>query len=401
MMIKLWHPLLLLLLLLLVACSGPEKKVYPKLDPIAAKVQVTPLWVARVGAKHRRQHRQLSVAVNDDRVYAASARGELMAIKQNGGNVLWSRPLGVEITAGPTVDGERLYLATGDAQLMALKTESGDELWRAPISSELLSAPTVAADRLFVHTIDGKLSCYNKANGDKIWTNSQEVPALTLRGTSSPIVVGDRVIGGFANGKLIAFETETGKKLWESVIAVPSGRTDLQRMVDIDGFMQVDDGNVYVVTYQGRIAAVSANDGSSIWVREMSSYTGVTMDQQQLYLTDAQGNVWSVDRRSGATLWRQDALKDRDVTAPVIHGDTVVVADGGGMLHWLSKEDGAFVARKDLAKVYDWAFYDWGDENRNEYDFGVTSTLEVANGRLYVRNNMGALSVFELPSSNN
>jgi outer membrane protein assembly factor BamB len=292
-----------------------------------------------------------------------------------------------------------VYLGTGDAQLMALDADSGDVLWQTELSSEILANPAIAGDQLFVHTIDGKLAAYNKHNGQKIWINSREVPALTLRGTSPPIVVDDRVIAGFANGKLAAFDAKTGKRLWESVIAVPSGRTDLQRMVDIDGLIEANNGEIYAVTYQGRMAAIAVDDGSAIWTREMSSYTGLALDQQQLYLTDAEGHVWAVDRRSGATLWRQDALKGRDVTAPVIQGDTVVVADGAGFVHWLSKEDGAFVARENLAKIYDWAFYDWGDENRKEYDFGVTSTLEVAANRLYVRNNMGALSVFKLSSS--
>lgn len=397
-MIRGW---LIILLLALTACSGTGKKVYPKLDPITPRVDVEPLWVAKVGEKYLRHHRQLSVAVTEDRVYAASEKGEVMALKPNGGKVLWSRPLPVEISSGPKVDGKQLYLGTGEAQLMALDTDSGDVIWQTELSSEVLADPAVAGDQLFVHTIDGKLASYNKYNGKKIWTNAREVPALTLRGTSPPVVVDDRVIVGFANGKLAAFDTKTGKRLWESVIAVPSGRTDLQRMVDIDGLIEADNGEVYVVTYQGRMAAIAVDDGSAIWTREMSSYTGVALDQQQLYLTDAEGHVWAVDRRSGATLWRQDGLKGRDVTAPAIQGDTVVVADGAGFVHWLSKEDGAFVARENLAKIYNWAFYDWGDENRKEYDFGVTSTLQVTDNRLYVRNNMGALSVFKLSTSTN
>ena len=220
----------------------------------------------------------------------------------------------------------------------------------------------------------------------------------TLRGTSSPIIAENRLIAGFADGKLVALEKETGKRLWEAVIGLPTGRTDLQRMVDIDGLMQVSNDEVYAVTYQGRISAVSADNGRTIWTRDMSSYTGVTMDDNQLYLTDAKGQVWAIDRRSGATLWRQDALQDRDVTGPVTFGDTLAVADGAGYVHWLSKEDGAFVARDDLADVYDDAFYDWGDEDRAELDFGVSSALEVVKDRLYVRNNMGSLSVFQLSS---
>lgn len=392
---------LIVLLLLLAACGGTGKKVYPKLEPVASRVDVEPVWVARVGEKLPRQHRQLSVAVSGDRVYAASAKGELIALKQDSGEVIWTRPMPAHVSSGPMLDGDTLYVGTGDAQLAAVDANTGTLMWQTALSSEVLANPAVNDDKVFVHTIDGRVTAYNKRSGEKIWVDTRDVPPLTLRGTSAPLVVGSRVLVGFANGKLAAFDAETGKTLWESVVAVPSGRTDLQRMVDIDGLLRADGDELYVVTYQGRLAAVSLDNGRFVWTRDMSAYTGVAMDKQQLYLTDADGHVWAIDRKTGATLWRQDSLEGRDVTGPAVLGNTVVVADGAGLLHWLSTEDGAIVARRDLAKIYDWAFVDWGDENRSEYDFGVTTTLEVSNNRLFVRNNMGALSVFTLPTSLN
>jgi outer membrane protein assembly factor BamB len=388
--------LLLCVLLAVTACVKTGKKEYPKLESLESTTKVAPLWVAKVGEKSERQHRQLSVAVSDDRVYAASEKGKLMALQQQDGKVIWTNAIVDKISSGPVVEANMLYLGTTDAHVFALDAESGNIVWQGDVSSEVLADPVVSGDLVYIQTIDGKLTALDKKSGKKIWTDAREVPALTLRGTSSPVVVSDKVIAGFANGKLVALHKDTGKKLWEAVIGFPSGRTDLQRMVDIDGLLQVDSGEIYAVTYQGRIAAVSVESGRTSWTRDMSSYSGVGMDKTQLYITDADGHIWALDRRSGATIWRQDALQDRDVSGPVILGNAVVVADGAGYVHWLSKEDGAFMARNDLRKVYDWAYYDWGDEKREELDFGVSSTLAVVNGKLYVRNNMGALSVFQL-----
>ncbi|WP_455207957.1 outer membrane protein assembly factor BamB [Kaarinaea lacus] len=388
--------ILLCVALFVSACVDTGKKDYPKLEPINANEKVVPLWVAKLGEKSKRQHRQLSVAVTGERVYAANADGKILALQQADGKVIWSNAITDSITSGPVVDGSVLYVGTVDAHVLALDAESGKIVWQGSVSSEVLANPVVSENLLFVQTIDGKLTALDKATGKKVWSDAREVPALTLRGTSSPVVVNDRVIAGFANGKLVALQKETGKKIWEVVIGIPSGRTDLQRMVDIDGLMQVDSDEVYAVTYQGRVAAVSVESGRTVWTRDMSSYTGVAMDNTQLYITDASGYVWALDRRSGATIWRQDGLQDRDTSGPVIVGNAVVVADGAGFVHWLSKEDGGFIARNDLMQVYDWAYYDWGDEDRHELDFGVNGILEVVNNRLYVRNNMGALSVFQL-----
>lgn len=388
--------LVLSIVLLVAGCVGSGKKEYPDLDPIKPSANIQPLWVANVGEKGVRQNRQLSVAVSNNRVYAATADGYLEALQLNDGKVVWVNAIVDSISAGPVIDGNVLYVGTTEAHLFALESESGKILWQGDVSSEVLANPVIGDNLVFVQTIDGKITALEKATGKKVWSDSRTVPALTLRGTSSPIVTTDRLIAGFADGKLVALEKDTGKRLWESVVGLPSGRTDLQRMVDIDGLIQISDDEVYAVTYQGRVSAVSVDNGRTIWTRDMSSYTGVTMDENQLYLTDAKGQVWAIDRRSGATLWRQDSLQDRDVTGPVIIGNTLVVADGAGFVHWLSKEDGSFVARDDLTEIYDWAYYDWGDENREELDFGVSASLEVVNDRLYVRNNMGALSVFQL-----
>lgn len=391
--------LLLCLLLSVTACIKTGKKEYPKLETLDTRAMVDPLWVAKVGEKSERQHRQLSVAVTSERVYAASEKGNIVALQQMDGKVIWANAIVDSISSGPVVDDNLLYVGTIDAHVFALDTESGTIVWQGDVSSEVLADPVVGDNLVYIQTIDGKLAALDKKTGKKVWSDAREVPALTLRGTSSPVVVQDKVIAGFANGKLVALQKDTGKRVWEAVIGLPSGRTDLQRMVDIDGLLQVDSDEVYAVTYQGRIAAVSVENGRTIWTRDMSSYSGVTMDNTQLYVTDATGHVWALDRRSGATIWRQDALQERDVSAPVVIANAVVVADGAGFVHWLAKEDGAFMARNDLRKVYDWAYYDWGDDKREELDFGVSSTLSAVNGKLYVRNNMGALSVFQLSNA--
>ncbi|WP_455221294.1 outer membrane protein assembly factor BamB [Kaarinaea lacus] len=394
--------LLLCVSLFLASCVNTGKKEYPKLDPINSSTVVDPLWVANVGEKSQRQHRQLSVSVAGERVYAASEKGKITALQLKNGKVIWINAIVDSISSGPVIDSGVLYVGTTDAHVFALDADSGTIVWQGDVSSEVLSDPVVNGNMIYVQTTDGKLTALDKKSGKKVWSDTREVPALTLRGTSTPVVVNDKVIAGFANGKLVAVQKETGKRLWEVVIGIPTGRTDLQRMVDIDGLMQVDnDDEVYAVTYQGRIAAVSADKGRIVWTRDMSSYSGVAMDKTQLYVTDANGSVWALDRRSGATLWRQDALQDRDVSGPVLVDNTIVVADGAGFVHWLSKEDGGFVARNNLRKNYDRAIYDWGDEDRDDLDFGVSGNLAVIGDKLYVRSNMGALSVFKLSNAIN
>lgn len=387
--------LVLLLMLIILGCGGANKKTYAPLQSISHSLKVSPAWVSIVGQKFRRQHRQLGVTLHENTIYVGNGDGSIYALKRDDGKIKWKRKYNLSIASGPTIEGNSIYVGTNDAELVAINKQTGAISWIANMSSEVLSDPVIAGNKIIVQTIDGKVSALDIANGEKIWSESREVPALTLRGTSSPKVIDNKVIAGFSSGKLAAFELESGKQIWEMSLAVPRGRTDLQRMVDIDGLLQGDGHEIYVVSYQGRIAAVSVDSGHANWSRDMSSYSGVVISGNQLYVTDAEDNVWSLDRKTGATLWRQDALADRDLSAPVVMGDTIVVADGAGYLHWLSRDDGSFVARHNLQQAYDSVFVDWGgDEPSEERDLAVTTPLQVVDSHLYVRDNEGGLTVY-------
>ena len=150
---------------------------------------------------------------------------------------------------------------------------------------------------------------------------------------------------GFDNGKLYALRSRDGSLAWEATVGAPSGRTELDRMVDVDGQLAVVGGDLYAVGFHGRLVSLSADAGRPAWTREFSSSTGVSIARRQLYLTDEQDSVWALDRLNGADIWRQERMARRQLTTPVQHGDSVVVGDLEGYLHWLSADDGTFVAR--------------------------------------------------------
>ena len=210
--------------------------------------------------------------------------------------------------------------------------------------------------------IDGKVSVYDASTGKNIWVYARAIPKLTLRGTSAPVVVDDKILAGFSDGRLIGLSLATGELLWETTIAAPRGRTDLERLVDIDGLFQAADGIVYVSSFQGRVSAVTVSDGRVLWGRDMSSYTGLAIGPGQIFVTDAESKVWALDGRTGATLWRQDNLAGRELSTPAVVGDSVAVADYDGFVHWLSRDDGQFVARNNLDATWKKLRYVWDDE---------------------------------------
>jgi outer membrane protein assembly factor BamB len=232
--------------------------------------------------------------------------------------------------------------------VIALSAEDGALRWRVRVSSEVLAPPRASGGVVVVRTVDGRLAGLDGLTGGRLWAYDRSVPILTLRGTSPPVITHDAVLAGLDSGRLVAVALRDGRALWEQQITQPRGRSELERMVDIDAEPVVANETVYVVTYQGSIAALDLFSGRGRWQREMSSNTGLGVDSRHVYVSDTLGQVWAMDRASGSAVWRQARLKGRGLTAPVAVGEHVVVGDAEGYLHWLRRDDGQFAARTRL-----------------------------------------------------
>ncbi len=336
-------------------------------------LQVDVLWKRDVGAGSQGRYLKLVPAVYKGRVFAADRKGEVRAYGADDGKALWSTDTDAPISGGPGVGDGLVLVGTNKGDVIALDEKKGDVRWRARVTSEVLSPPQAADGIVVVRSIDGRLSGLSTSSGRRLWTYDRTVPILTLRGTSTPVIAGDVVLDGFDGGRLVAVSLREGKPLWETPITVPTGRSELDRMVDIDSSPVVVDDKVYVVTYQGRVAALDLFSGRILWQRDMSSHAGLDADGRNVYVSDDDGYVWALDRVTSASVWRQTKLKGRSITAPAHLGDYVVVGDFEGYLHWMRRDDGQFAARVRIDSAgYDAAPLAMGD---TLYVYGKSGTL--------------------------
>jgi outer membrane protein assembly factor BamB len=355
---------------------GGEDNVTPptELEPIAAKAALAERWSRDLGKGIEDQYLKLVPAVAGERVYAAGRGGRVSAYRLADGTPLWEVDLDVPVSGGPGTGDGLVLVGTSDAEVHALEADTGAPRWQARVSSEVLAPPVAAGGVVVVRTVDGKLAGLDAASGERLWIYDRPVPVLTLRGTSAPVVAGERVIAGFDGGLLVALSLGDGVPLWEERVAIASGRSDLERMVDIDAAPVVVGEAVYAVTYQGNMAALDIASGRTLWQREISSHAGFTVAGDRVYVTDDTSLVWALDRSSGASLWRQSKLAFRQLTAPASLGDLVAVADFEGWVHLLDAAEGTLVGR---ARVD-------GD--------GITATPIAAGGQLLVYGDSGRLT---------
>jgi outer membrane protein assembly factor BamB len=321
-----------------------------ELVDIEETLDVRRLWSQKVGGGTEFLRVGLSPAGDGNRVFAASYDGLVTALDPDSGRRVWRVETERTISAGPGVGDGLVVVAGYDGDLIALQAEDGSEAWRIDLGAETLARPVIADGAVVVYTIDGRLRVFSIFDGSERWVLEQPVPALTQRGAATPIVVGNTVINGFDNGRLLAVDLDEGVMEWEAVLAPPSGRSDLDRLSDIDGGLAVVGQDVYAAGYHGQIASLAAESGQLLWAREISSPVGVAADWNNIYTVGDEGQIIALLRRNGDDNWQQESLLRREPTAPVAFSSAVVVGDFEGYVHFFSNFDGRPVARERLGK---------------------------------------------------
>lgn len=229
--------------------------------------------------------------------------------------------------------------------LTALELADGQQRWQVRLSGEVLAKAAITASQVLVRTVDGRLTALSALDGRELWMVEHRPPRLSLRGTAGPVVAGNVVVTGFDNGRIGAYALRDGETVWENLIAAGRGRTEIERMTDVDATPVIVGQDIYAVSYRGRLANLALESGQFLWTTEMSSNKDLGVDWTSVYVTLADSEMVAVNRSSGAELWRQDALRMRRLTAPTPFGQSVVVGDFDGWLHWLDVFTGTMQAR--------------------------------------------------------
>ena len=340
--------------ILIAGCGlfGDDDDVLPpkELLKFEATLPVKKAWSAKVGKGSEFMRVALSPAGDGKRIYAASNDGVVSAFNPDNGKRIWRIELDLPLSAGPGVGENHVVVAGSDGDLICLSADDGREMWRIAIDAESLARPLIKNGSVVVQTIDGKLQVFSVFDGAEKWSIVQDTPRLTLRGTSSPVIAGSIVVAGFDNGRLVGTSLATGVTAWETVLSPPSGRSDLDRLADVDGALAVVGQDVYAAGYQGRLASVASESGQILWARDISTHVGVGVDFSNVYSLDGEGEILALLRRDGSEVWRQDALLRREPTTPVPFDNAIVVGDFEGYVHFFSNVDGRPVARVRVGK---------------------------------------------------
>ncbi|HJV27020.1 MAG TPA: outer membrane protein assembly factor BamB [Aromatoleum sp.] len=329
----------------LAGCSSlnPFSSSEPKPTPLAdikPTAELRTVWQAKIGASGPYVFQP---AVVGEDIYAAAYDGSVARLAD--GRAVWKVSAAKQLSAGVGTNGKLVVVATTGGEVVALDAANGAERWRVPVGAEVLAPPAVGDTMVVVRASDSRLIALDASNGARRWVFQRATPPLSLRSYAGVLLDGAAVVAGYPGGKLVAVNLANGAQLWEMTVATPKGSTELERIADISGTPVLSRKDLCAVTYQGRAACFDASNGNALWSRDFSSSVGLDRDGRYVVVTDDSDVVQGLDGTSGATVWKQEALKRRAVSRPILFGNFVAVGDLQGYVHILDRETGAFVAR--------------------------------------------------------
>lgn len=347
-----------------------------ELQTIAEPLAVRSLWRDTGSSGRGDGFAELRPVARDGRVFVAGHRGDVSALDTATGQRHWRIDTGLRITAGVGLAEDLVLVGSLDGDVVALDRNDGSERWRSRVTSEVLAPPVGASGIVVVRSADGAFTALQASDGTRLWGHDTTLPVLTLRGASTPLLAEGVVIAGLDDGRLLLLDLVSGAPIGERRLALASGRTEMERLVDIDADPRLFGNVLYAVAYQGALGALDMLSGELLWSREFSAHAGLAVDERAVYLPHTDGVVWALDRRTGDLLWRQEALGGRQPSAPVAVGNHVILGDFEGYVHWLDKSSGRIIAR-----------------TRGDSD-GIIGTPAVAGDTLLMQGRSGRLDAF-------
>ena len=375
--------LLLPLCLSIVACSSKGNLPPPaKLTKLESSIPLKRDWHQVKLDERNRQLHGVDIYADESLFLWVDDQGRLHAQDAQTGKCLWVFELeDAKVTSSAGANSETVVVVTSDAQTIALDKTNGTELWRGKVSSESLVAPQIADGIVIVYCVDGKVFGLNATDGSERWRYNSRVPVISLHGNATPAVADGRVFLGLSEGELVALDLWSGEERWKMPLGVARGRSELDRMVDVDATPVVEDGVVYSAAYQGNVVALKLRTGRMIWSNELSTAQDIAVGDKHVYVVDEESILYALDKKTGHVLWKQDALQWRYVTSPVVYQSYLVVGDLEGYLHWMDSDKGTLVHRI-----------------RTDFHHFDAKPV-VSDGKLYAMTRTGIIDVLELDNT--
>ena len=370
---------LTVLTLALAGCANKGVKVEDvKPNPLPKLVQaktLVPVFSTTVASTSEADPLRLRLDVDNGVIFAINPKGEVEAYQ--GKQRLWQKKISKQgLSSGVEAKDGLVIVGNSKGQLFALDQTTGDEKWTAQLSGAILAPSLIHAGRVITVANDGTVYAHEVETGKQAWTYSLPNVQFSLRGQAAPVALDARnVLIASANAYIYAIDAISGAPKLQRRVAVSEGRSDIQRLIDIDGEPTVMGQFVVTTSYQGQVTVLDLNSQQVVWSEDASSNQRPEVKGNGVFVAQTDGKITAYEITTGNKLWENDQLLNRKLSNPVMLDNDLVVGDLDGVLHLIDPATGEIVGRSKTS-----------DEVR---------TLRVIDNQLYVGTRKGAMSVWQ------
>lgn len=320
-----------------------------QLSAIPQKVKLNSLWKVSTGQKYNNTMGNFIPAQSGNMIFTVGSKGIVSALDTKTSKVIWRIDLDKSLVMTAGAANGVVVLGSENGDLYALNQSNGKTIWHQTLSSKLTSAPVIAGNSVVVKQLGGILTAFDLSKGTALWTVNHGAPVMVLSGGSTPRVVNDKVYVGFADGQLAVYSLNKGALLWTNQTTTPTGASDVEQMVDITSSPEIVNGRVFSVSYQGNLTAQNMNTGQTLWQQPLSSNKNIRLSATAVYAVDTSGVIWCFDQKTGNVIFKQEGLKYRGVTSPILVNGNIVVGDKEGYVHVLDANSGNIIGRAQVS----------------------------------------------------
>jgi outer membrane protein assembly factor BamB len=331
---------------------------------LAAPGKLAEAWTANIGegGGYRRKITAQPI-IAGGRVFTMDSDAVISAFDARTGERAWDLETQAEddrstnVGGGVAFDGGVLYAATGRGDVLAIEPATSKIKWRKSIGTAARAAPTIAEGKLFVPTLDDQLVTLSANDGTKQWSYQATNAQTTVLGLPSAAYADGLVIAGFGSGDLVALRAASGSVSWTDSLASVRGRNSLVDLSAITGLPVVQDGRVYAVGLGGLMVSIDLRSGRRLWEREVASAETPWLAGDWLFVLATDGHLAAITRADGTVAWVSQLPRFEDEedqkhpirwTGPVLAGNRLIVASSNAKLLAVSPTDGKTLTDQEI-----------------------------------------------------
>jgi outer membrane protein assembly factor BamB len=327
------------------------------------------LWSTDIGKARSYRTTVLQPAYNDGNIYTIDSNGLIHSINSSDGDENWSYSLNLDVTSGISFHNGYLFFGTFDGKIygydidrLKLSNNFFDDLnvinllnkktldpdMMIELNSEVSAPITGMDEKIFVRLSDGDTLAINYKTSSVIWQYHGKNVTLNIKGSGSISTSFNNIFVARDDGTLISLSHDSGKLNWLTSISPRSGRNELESLRDVEMTPLLDNGIVFVGSYQGSLIAVDSLTGTLIWSTPMSVRSNLDIDEYNIYVATEDGSIFALDKYTGDIVWKSTVDSKLFLTQSLVYENYVVTLSASGHIVIVDRNTGDLLSLQEL-----------------------------------------------------